>query len=264
MARIGAAKLTKQLVLRRGRKLGMYLGCSYPKSGTTWLCQMLGTALGIPYPRDYRSPIAMSSVVHAHWRYDPRLPPTAYIRRDGRDVMVSLYHHYTLLLQDPYRPRSGRISREHLMRLYGKGFDPRAVRENLPRFIEYVTTARPSSDGLSWQQHIQDWSDRRHVALLTYEELQQTPVRTLTRVMQDLGVEPDEDIVSLAVDRWSFVNTSGRKRGEEDRTSYQRKGVSGDWVNHFSREAGQVFDAVAGDTLVELGYAKDRDWYRHL
>src|SRR6188472_2305781 len=89
-----AARSTKEIVLRRGAALGMYVGCGYPKSGTVWLCQLMSTYLGLPYPREYRSPIAMASVIHAHWRYDPRIPASAYITRDGRDVLLSLYHFY--------------------------------------------------------------------------------------------------------------------------------------------------------------------------
>lgn len=264
MTRLIAAKTTKQIALRRGRSLGMYLGCGYPKSGTVWLCQLLSSALGLPHPRHYRLPIAMASVVHSHWRYDARLPPTAYIRRDGRDVMVSLYFHNVRILADPTKPRRADALRAEFARLYGPGFDPYAVKENLPRFIEFVTSAPRGTDGLAWHQHIEDWWDKPQVAALAYEELQTDPVATITRVMGGLGVEPSEHIATLAVDRWSFANTAGRRPGEEDRQSFQRKGVSGDWINHFSREAGEVLDAVAGATLVALGYASDRDWYRQL
>lgn len=264
VARLVAAKSTKQIALYRGRAFGMYLGCGYPKSGTVWLCQLLSTALGLPHPRHYRFPIAMSSIIHAHWSYNRRLPPTAYIRRDGRDVMVSLYFHNVRVLSDPTKPRRAEALRQEFTRLYGRGFDPYAIRDNLPRFIEYVTATPRGTDRLAWHQHIQDWWDRPQAALLTYEELHNSPVATITRVMGDLGVEPNEHIATLAVDRWSFANTAGRNPGEEDRTSFQRKGVTGDWMNHFSREAGEVFDAVSGDTLTALGYTENRDWYRQL
>lgn len=264
LSRLAAARVTQQVVLRRGTKLGMYVGCGFPKSGTVWLCHLLSTALGLPYPQNYRSPIVMSSVIHAHWRYSPRLPPTAYVRRDGRDVMVSLYFHEMRTLSTPGRPRRSRELREQFERLFGPGFSPDATRENLPRFIEFVTAAPRGTSGLTWHQHIQDWWERPRVATLRYEELQSDPVDTLTQVMGELGAEPDKSLASLAVDRWSFARTSGRQPGEEDLTSFKRKGVTGDWVNHFTREAGEVFDAIAGDTLVALNYAIDRDWYRDL
>ena len=48
----------------------------------------------------------MKSVVHAHWRYDERLPKTVYIYRDGRDVMVSLLNYQMKSMADDRHPRS--------------------------------------------------------------------------------------------------------------------------------------------------------------
>ena len=84
------------------------------------------------------------------------------------------------------------------------------------------------------------------------------------RLMDELTGASDAKIAALAVDRWSFTTTSGRKPGEEDLSSFRRKGIAGDWTNYFSREAGEVFDSFAGDALVELGYADDRNWYESL
>ena len=39
-----------------------------------------------------------------------------------------------------------------------------------------------------------------------------------------------------------------------------RKGIAGDWKNQFSLEAAQMFDQLAGETLVQWEYEQDRDW----
>ncbi len=39
-----------------------------------------------------------------------------------------------------------------------------------------------------------------------------------------------------------------------------RKGVIGDWRNHFRAEHREIFKAVAGDVLIDLGYERDSDW----
>ena len=77
------------------------------------------------------------------------------------------------------------------------------------------------------------------------------------------GAEPDHHAVSAAVQRYEFTRV-GREAGTEDRTKFRRKGIAGDWANHFTREAGEIFDAIAGDALVDLGYAADRRWYDDL
>ena len=53
-----------------------------------------------------------------------------------------------------------------------------------------------------------------------------------------------------------------RKAGEEDRSSFLRKGIAGDWKNHFNTEAVNIFDHYAGETLIKLGYEKNHDWVK--
>ena len=57
-----------------------------------------------------------------------------------------------------------------------------------------------------------------------------------------------------------MARQTGRAPGAEDRGSFIRKGVAGDWVNHFTRETAELFDELAGDALVALGYESDRGW----
>jgi lipopolysaccharide transport system ATP-binding protein len=54
--------------------------------------------------------------------------------------------------------------------------------------------------------------------------------------------------------------TGGRKRGEEDVTAHERKGIAGDWRNHFSDELKSDFKERWGDLLIATGYERDLDW----
>lgn len=257
--------VTHQIVLRRGGSLGMWVGCGYPKSGTSWLCSMMGTALGLPFPKDSQLPVMMSAVVHAHWNYDRRLPPTVYIRRDGRDMMVSLYFFWTRALRMSKSPRFRRGLSDIFDKLYGPSFDPADIARNLPRFIEYQMEVAPTTHGVTWQAHLLDWWDRPRVGHVSYEALLADPAPELARALGDAsGVVPDLETVELSTRRHAFTRDAGRKAGVEDRGSFLRKGVSGDWRNHFTRDAGEVFDAFAGAELVKFGYAEDRDWFREL
>lgn len=67
--------------------------------------------------------------------------------------------------------------------------------------------------------------------------------------------------VERIVTKHSFSNmTDGRKRGQEDRTSHYRKGVPGDWKNHFNNEHVRLFKKRYNDLLVKLGYESSEDW----
>jgi hypothetical protein len=68
-------------------------------------------------------------------------------------------------------------------------------------------------------------------------------------------------VVERCVDSASFEKLSrGRERGEEDPSSFYRKGVAGDWKKYFTEEDRRVFKEEAGELLIRLGYEEDLDW----
>lgn len=262
-----AALATHQVALRRGRSFPMWIGCGYPKSGTVWLCQLMANYLGAPYPQNYYSPVAMRAVVHAHWRWDPRLPASAYIVRDGRDVMVSFYFFHMRALGLEQDPSLRYRLRRTYDRIFGPGFDPADIRTNLPRFIEQTLTKGPATRGTPWHEHVRDWAgaERENVSVVRYEDLLADTPEVLADLMSRVTDEPpNHDRAQLAADRYSFRQTTGRSVGHEDRSSFHRKGVAGDWRNHFTREASEIFDSYAGEMLIRLGYEQDKSWHQPL
>lgn len=259
-----SAATTHRIALRRGRDIGMWVGCGFPKSGTNWLCELMGTSLGLPVPVDYQLPLMMKSVVHSHYMYDERMPPAIYIRRDGRDVMTSFYFYWTRATQMNKNPRFAKGIREIFDGLYGPGFDPADVRGNMPKFVEYQMTVAPTTHGIPWHAHVRDWWDRSGVGHVSFEGLLEEPVGEMLQALKAAGADPDPEMVELAVQRHDFSRTAGRKSGQEDRASFRRKGAAGDWRSHFTREAGEVFDSFAGNDLVDFGYATDRTWFHDL
>lgn len=259
-----SARATLLVARRWGDALGMWVGAGFPKSGTVWLCQLVGGYLDIPHPRQYALPIAMESVIHTHGAYHPRLPRCVYLYRDGRDVMVSLYFFSMRLMDDPTHPRTAMIRRRRYERALGPGFDPDDVVANLPRFIELEMTD-PLGTDVNWAGHIDQWyrPGRPNVAYLSYEGLLADPARAVRGGLEPFLGEPvDEARLRATIDRYDFALMSGRRRGDEDKGAFLRKGVAGDWRRCFSREAAEVFDHYAGATLVTLGYEPDHAWVR--
>lgn len=57
-----------------------------------------------------------------------------------------------------------------------------------------------------------------------------------------------------------FENLTKRPRGHEDITKHNRKGIAGDWNNHFTPRVKKAFKARFGGVLVATGYEKDLSW----
>jgi len=152
-----------------------------------------------------------------------------------------------------------------LRRLLGPAWDAPDAFKNvwkyLPAFIESWVRL-PFACPVNWPEHIDQWLGRPGVTPLRYEYLLQDCEDALSQALREhLGEEPDLDRVRWATEKFSFSRMSGRKPGQENRRSLFRKGVAGDWRNHFTREAAQVFEHYCGDTLRRLGYTQDKNWF---
>jgi len=95
---------------------------------------------------------------------------------------------------------------------------------------------------------------------VSYEELHSDPTGTLRRLLGQLGLPASDDLVDDMLNLSSFRFRTGRDSGQESRRSFDRKGVVGDWRNHFTDEQKERFKRIAGDLLIELGYERDHGW----
>lgn len=224
----------------------------FPKSGGTWLSQMLAEVLQIPYPRN-RLPMLGRQIIHGCYLSVNSKADTMVVWRDGRDIMVSYYYH--IMFDKPIT--SARFSARMKQQL--SITDPEDIRAMLPRFIEWSFTG--GYPGFTWNDFIDRWHGRPGIFTTSYEAVLEDPGRELCRVLETFGLPVDMARVEAAVEKYSFANQSGnRQPGEEDIKSFVRKGIAGDWVNHFTAEAREVFDHYAGDYLIKLGYEPDRAW----
>ncbi len=234
----------------------------YPKSGTTWACQLTAAYLQLPFPKSSILPVGFPAVVHGHELLDDKYPHSVYVMRDGRDVMVSMYYHIQRILkggEQRWLPADQRS-------IYLDADDPQTVRQNFPRFLE-TQINRTLGCRCSWGEHVNSYLDRDHskVPCLKYEELLSDGLQALSSEMPKLdGKEPSSERIEFILNDFSFSRRSGRKPNSEDKSKFLRKGIAGDWKNHFTREAGEVFDRHCGDALIAAGYEPDRRWLEDL
>lgn len=230
----------------------LYVVNEFPKSGGTWVGQMLGRALDVPFPRNCL-PVLGPSIMHGHYLSSFGMMNTTVAWRDGRDVMVSWYHQ-CLSLHEYNDDQVRQVRRE----LPFEDYDD--VYGNLPAFIEWAFT-RPRAPRFTWSDFVRRWHGREDAVHVRYEDLLRDPAGELYRMVEELtGDRIGSGRAREIADEFSFEKQAGRKSGEENRRSFLRKGVVGEWKERFSPEARRVFDRYAGEELVLLGYEKDHDW----
>ncbi len=230
---------------------------AYPKCGTTWVTQLVADYLQLPYLRNTLLPVGCPAVVHTHvpvWRSFPR---GVYVLRDGRDALLSQYFSLISGIPDGDRPHLTSRQRRMLPGLVNKA----NVRDNIAPFIERQMR-RPASSRVNWADHVRSYVEVNHpnIVLLRYEDLLHDGESALAKAMSELtGAEADAEQISIAIKRFSFARQARRHPGPEG-PHWLRKGQAADWVNHFTREAAEIFDHYCGDTLIATGYENDHAW----
>ncbi len=237
----------------------------YPKSGTSWACQMVSDYLQLPFADMSYFPIGFPAVMHGHYRVWPDSPPMVYVARDGRDALVSLYFYLSRALPEGDHPNGFKNVPRWLNRCFPGATNRENVRENLPAFIE-MQMQHPAGCRANWGEHVSsvEQSGRTDVPILKYEDMLADCPAALGAAMKMLtDKEPDEEAIKATVWKFSFERQSGRSRGTESRSNFLRKGQAGDWKNHFTNKAAEVFDRYVGEDLIRLGYENNREWIKN-
>ncbi|MEM1353322.1 MAG: sulfotransferase domain-containing protein [Planctomycetota bacterium] len=207
-------------------------------------------------------PLALRSVIHNHWDYHPKLKRTVYLYRDGRDVMTSMYF-YRIRSMSQYKGNSR--ARKHMEHILGRGFDPDNTAINLPGFMAYEFENPKSAGRHNWATHVLAWhqpSRTDRLLYLSYEQLIENTTQSLAKAIEHVSpIETDPRLIARTVDHYKMQSITGRKPGTESRGDFVRKGIAGDWQNHFTKEAAEVFNHYAGEALVKLGYETDTNWW---
>jgi hypothetical protein len=103
-------------------------------------------------------------------------------------------------------------------------------------------------------------AERHPVFACAYEKLLSDGAPVVRELFDFLDLRYDDRLIHDLLERSSFRFYAGRERGEEDRKRFYRKGIAGDWKNHFGNEDKRVFKEIAGDMLIRLGYESDLSW----
>jgi lipopolysaccharide transport system ATP-binding protein len=189
------------------------------------------------YPTVYVTREQFDSVeLPPHWK-------RFVVIRDLRDTLVSLYFsikHSHPILTDKNRERRAMVTD------LGVEDGLLYVTENLLAGVAQV----------QWS-----WVAAKE-RLIKYEDLLERDEEILADVLLrecKLAVDParfHEVIQQNRFESW----TKGRTRGTEDLGSHERKGIAGDWRNHFTDKIAKSFKNRFASLLVATGYETGFNW----
>lgn len=168
--------------------------------------------------------------------------PTIYVHRDGRDVMVSLYHY-----MKSFREDFADLSFSDFIRMDNE-LDGEPV------------MSRPAY----WAHHVETWLKHPNLISVAYESLETDFEATVQKMGNFLNINLNNTLQTVDLHRGKqtqpittrLLKKIGLRRGKISTAVAPRKGKSGDWRNHFSEDDLEFFITQAGDLMRQLGYTE--------
>jgi hypothetical protein len=223
----------------------------YPKSGNTWFQELISAVVYGVKPEFGPPALVHDLVPDVHFkafyqRYNtpmffkthhlpqPEYRRVVYLLRDGRDAMVSFFHHSSAVGKEP------------------------------PSFLRMVQDG-PELGPCKWHEHVKAWQANPFGASLItikYEDLKRDATKELMRLCKFAGIEREREMVQELVEATAFEKMQSREAHErcylseywpKDRL-FRRRGQVGSYRDEMPPEVLAAFLAEAGETLQACGY----------
>ena len=206
----------------------------------------------------YDRPLSKNTIIQCHVLPSPMIRRAVVLFRDPRDATVSFYHKK---VNYDKNFRGGKLFTVGDFR-----HDPdRDVKEDFYEFLK-VHLVEPDHPRFTFGKFANLWLAQENTCVAKYEDFKTEPAVQLRRLTDFVGADVSDEKIEFAVENNSFANRtkrrSGKERapGESDNGQFERKGIVGDWKNHFTNAAKKLFAQHEGQTLIKLGYEPDESW----
>lgn len=172
-----------------------------------------------------------------------------HIIRDPRDVIVS--HHFHAYRLNEWKffgdPERAKYVGERIKAGENVGLDLLDIKA-----VEKLCSAwnRVQIGALAAEQFF-----NRKFCMVTYEDLLESTTENLLRIFNVLEHAVSEAEAKQIVSNFEFSKLAGgRAAGVSDHSNFFRKGIAGDWKNHFSDKTVEIVQETCGQLAAKFSY----------
>ena len=182
-------------------------------------------------------------VIGNWWQFGVRKLPYKcfFVIRDLRDALVSLY----------FSEKISHALVHEKMREFRDTLNNQSEEDGLIYLIK--TRAQLAAIQASWTKDV-------NVPRFRYEDLIEDPFSEFEKMINFCEINVPREKLHHIISNNQFESASGRRQGDEDVASHYRKGIAGDWKNHFTDRVKDEFKEMYGQVLIDTGYENDLNW----
>jgi lipopolysaccharide transport system ATP-binding protein len=204
-----------------------------------------GRAPRFHYAFNVNKNVIASAINRYNFRWRKYPYKTFIVIRDLRDILVSQY--FSVLVSHPQVNLRITEYRQELSSLDKEDGLLSLIHKRLPLQAAIQESWLPA-----WQNG--------GVLLVRFEDMLEDEHGCLEKIISYCQIDVERHRLHDIITQHSFQMSTGRQPGEEDISSHLRKGIAGDWMNHFTDEVRKEFKKRFGQLLIDTGYERGLEW----
>ena len=205
--------------------------CGSPRSGTSWVSDVLAFYYNLPRPKHYVLPLVFESIIHTHSILDPKkYNECFYVIRDGKNSFLSQYY----ILKKLIMSQKKFVGQDFYIKLFKDVSDEKNTSHNVLLLMKEESKKRDNL--FKKNKKIESYKANGENRIIIYEEAIDNPVEVFANAITENSGECDLNRLNQVLELLS--------KKSQNKLPLKRKSTL---INKVPSEAKNIFEKDALD-----------------